>query len=183
MTAVITNWDQTHAQTRLRARRKLRLIIWLLVLAITSSIIIDHLRTHGDDWLRFNGHRVQFVKAVDGQSIAITDNPDGDVTIVALRGIRSAGPEWDSKSADKLEALLAGTTITLSLKSTDPRDPTDRLVADVFTQEHLLVSAELAGEGLTLADRNSDSDFSSPIKQAQAKARKRHLGLWANSRD
>jgi endonuclease YncB( thermonuclease family) len=177
----LQKWDEQTAASSLKKRRYWRIAGIVLVAALVASIAADHLRPqnrHGDDWLRFDGHRVPFVKAVDGQSIAITDDPADEVTVVSLRGIKSAGPSWDQKSAEALDALLAGKGITLHLKPTTPRDEQGRLLADVFLDRDLL-SARLVEEGLVLTDRTGDSDFISEIRQAQAKAKRRRAGLWA----
>jgi hypothetical protein len=180
----VTNWDETTAAARLRTRRRWRLASYSVAGLLLLSIIADHLRAqnHGDDWLRFDGHQLQFVKAIDGQSIAIRDQNTEDVTIITLQGIRSAGREWDAKSVDRLDTLLTGKTLTLHLKPTDPRDPQGRLRADVFTEDHQLIAADLVSQGLALPDRQSKSDFLTSITQKETQAKKHRLGLWFDSR-
>jgi endonuclease YncB( thermonuclease family) len=174
----VQKWDEQAAASSLKKRRFWRIAGVTFGLIVVASIVADHLRHPGDDWLRFDGHRVQFVRAVDGQSIAITDDPTNEVTIVTLRGIKSAGPIWDQKSAEALDALLAGKTVTVHLKPTNPRDARGRVLADVFLDRDLL-SARLAEEGLVLTDRTGDSDFITEIRQAQTKAKRHHARLWA----
>jgi endonuclease YncB( thermonuclease family) len=181
----VSKWDETAAAASLRSRQVWRIIAYLFLGATLISMIADHFRPlnrSGDDWRRFDGHQVQFVKAIDGQSLAVREENSDDLTIVALQGIRSSGAEWDQKSIDRLDALLEGKKLTLHLKPNDPRDSNGRLRADVFLDDHTLLSSELAAEGLALADRTSDCDFISAIGQSQAKAKKRHLGFWAQSR-
>jgi endonuclease YncB( thermonuclease family) len=180
----MSKWDETTAAARLRTRRRWRLVSYSIAGILLLSIVADHLRGQnrgGDDWLRFDGHPVQFVKAIDGQSIAVRDENTEDVTTVALQGIRSAGAEWDAKSTDQLDALLTGKNLILHLKPTDPRDPQGRLRADVFTEDHQLIAAELVGEGLALPDRASRSDFLTSITQKETQAKKHRLGLWSHS--
>jgi endonuclease YncB( thermonuclease family) len=185
MSTATTKWNETVAAYELRKRRRWRILAYAITGILLLSIIADHLRAqnrHGDDWLRFDGQQVQFVKSVGGQSIAVRDENTEDMTIIALQGIRSAGADWDRISAERLDSLLTGKKVTLHLKPTDPRDQQSRLRADVFLDDRTLVSSELAGEGLVLADRASGCDFISAIDQAQARAKHHHLGLWADAR-
>ena len=178
----MSNWDETTAAARLRTHQRWRLAGYSIAGVLLLSIIADHLRGQnrgGDDWLRFDGHQVQFVKAIDGESIAVQDQNTEDVTIVALQGIRSAGPAWDARSVDRLDELLTGKNVVLHLKPTDLRNNQGRLRADVFTEDHQLVAAELVAEGLALPDRASRSDFLSSITQKETQAKKHRLGLWA----
>jgi endonuclease YncB( thermonuclease family) len=179
---IVQKWDQATAASRLKKVRRRRITGIVLVTIVAASIIADHLRAqnrHGDDWLRFDGHPVQFVKAVSGQSIAVRDDATDDMTIVLLKGIRSAGAEWDDKSVDRLDAVLTGKNVTLHLKPTDPRDNQGRLAADVFVDGRELVSADLVAEGLARIDRTSKSDFLTTIGQKETQAKKHRLGLWS----
>ena len=162
MASSISKWDETTAASEFRKRRRWRFAIYSLATLFVFSIIADHLRAqnrHGDDWLRFDGHAVQFVNAIDGQSFAVRDGNSDDLTIIALQGVRSAGSEWDRKSADYLDARLAGKNLILHLQPTDPHDAQNRLKADAFLDDHQLLAADLVAEGLAIPDRATKSDF------------------------
>jgi endonuclease YncB( thermonuclease family) len=73
---------------------------------------------------------------------------------------------------------LAGKEITLDLGPTQTRDDRGRLLADALMEDGKPVSAELAAEGLALADRRSGSVFLAAIERAQSAARKRRVGMW-----
>jgi endonuclease YncB( thermonuclease family) len=181
MGASPVKWDAATAASRLRRRRRWRFAgVILAGLALLISLV-DHLRAQnrsGDDWLRFDGQQVQFVGAIDGQDIAIRDGSSDDVTVVRVLGIRSFNARWDGVSARRIASLLVGRKLTLHLQSTQTRDAVGRLVADVFVDDRLPLGAQLAGEGLVLADRRSPDAFRSAIVKSEIQARRKGIGLW-----
>jgi endonuclease YncB( thermonuclease family) len=174
-------WDAATAASRLRRRRRWHAAALILTGFILLSSLVDHLRAQnrsGDDWLRFDGHQVQFVGAIDGQNIAIRDEPSDDVTVVKVLGIKSFNAQWDGASAGRIASLLLGRKLTLHLQSTQTRDGAGRLLADVFVDDRQLLGAQLAGEGLVLADRRTGDAFRGEIARFESQARRKGIGLW-----
>jgi endonuclease YncB( thermonuclease family) len=181
MGASRVKWDAATAASRLRHRRRWHAVAFLLTGFILLSSLVDHLRAQnrsGDDWLRFDGRQAQFVGAVDGQDIAIRDESSDDVTVARVMGIKSSGAQWDRASAGRIASLLAGRKLTLHLQSTQTRDGEGRLLADVFGDDRQLLSAQLAGEGLVLADRRTPDAFRAAIAKSEIQARRKGIGLW-----
>jgi len=174
-------WDATTAASRLRRRRRWRFAVVILTGFGLLTSLVDHLRAQnrsGDDWLRFDGHQVQFVGTIDGQDIAVRDASSDDVTVVSVMGIKSFNAQWDRASARRIASLLAGRKLTLHLQSTQTRDGDGRLLADVFGDDRQLLGAQLAGEGLVLADRRTPDAFRSAIAKSEIQARRKGIGLW-----
>ncbi len=176
----VTKWDEGTAATALRRRRKWRIAGIVLISALLLSSVADHLRAQnrgGDDWMRFDGRRVQFVRAVDGVSIAVLDRGD-EMTVVRILGIRSANADWDERAMSRMDALLAGQTLSIHLEATQTRDENGRLLADVFTDSNQLLAAELAAEGLVRGDWTEHCTFYADITRAQSTAHKKRVGFW-----
>ena len=179
----VAKWDAAMAASRLRNRRRIHLI-WrgTLVLILLLSLI-DHLwgrENFGDDWSRFDAKSAQFAGAIDGQTIAIRDE-HGQIIAVRLLGVASFNDEWDHRSAQRLNELLKGQTLTLLLEPTQTRDSDGRLLAYVFTEDSEAISPQLVGEGLAIDDRRIPFAFHADVDQAESLAHRRHLGLWATA--
>ncbi|MGD0461066.1 MAG: thermonuclease family protein [Tepidisphaeraceae bacterium] len=184
MGVYVAKWDAVTAASRLRNGRRWRLLAWGVVGLILLSSLFDHLRAQnrrGDDWLRFDGHQFAFAGAIDGESIAIREEPGGSVTAVRLLGVASFTTQWDRLSARRLNSLLAGRNLILLLEPTQTRDRQDRLLAFVFTDELQPLSPQLVGEGLALDDRRMPFAFHGAVDQAESQARRKRLGLWATA--
>ena len=148
---------------------------------ILLSILGDHLRAKnwlGDDWARFDGREVRFVRVIDGESIAVCEGSSEDAVTVKLMGIRPFSGPLDKGLVERFDLELAGKAITLHLGPTRTRDENGRLVADAMTGDGKPVGAELVAEGLSLADRRSGSAFIAAIERAQTVARKKDVGMW-----
>jgi len=174
-------WDAATANSRLRLRQRWRFAAVILTAFALLASLVDHLRAQnrsGDDWLRFDGRQVQFVGATDGQDIAIRDESSDDVTVVKVLGIKSFNSQWDRASAGRTASLLLGRKLTLHLQSTQTRDGAGRLLADVFVDDRQLLGAQLAGEGLVLADRRTPDAFRGAIAKSEIQARHKGIGLW-----
>jgi hypothetical protein len=174
-------WDAATAASRLRRRRRWRFAAVILTGFALLTSLVDHLRAQnrsGDDWLRFDGHQVQFVGAIGGQDIAIRDESSDGVTVVKVLGIRSFNAQWDGASVRRMAWLLIGRKITLHLPPTQTRDWEGRLLADVFVDDRQLLGAQLAGEGLVLADRRTPDAFRGAIAKSESQARRKGIGLW-----
>lgn len=180
MPSSITKWNESHLAARLRRRRRWRLTASILLTAILLSAVADHLRAQnrtGDDWLHFDGHSVQYLRATAPDSIAVQDASD-QITIVHILGIRSATPDWDARAQARLDSLLTARTITIHLEPTQTRDPAGDLLADVFTDTNQLLAAQLVAEGLMRPDPLSRCTFYADILRSQSQARKKRLGIW-----
>jgi endonuclease YncB( thermonuclease family) len=180
----IAKWDAATSASRLRKRRRWRILAFVFVCLVLLSSLADHLRAQnrrGDDWLRFDGHPFVFAGVIDGESIAIREENSSDVTPVRLLGVASFSAEWDRLSARRLNSLLVSKELTLLLEPTQTRDSQDRLLAYVFTNESQPLSPELVGEGLALDDRRMPFAFHGAVDQAESLARRKHLGLWAKA--
>ena len=174
-------WDAATVARRLRSHRRWHAVAVILAVILLLSSVADHLRATnrgGDDWVRFDGRRVQFVGVAGGQDIAIREESSDDVTVIRLLGIKSFDARWDSVSSERIASLLAGRKLTLHLPSTRTRDADGRLLADVLVDDRQLLGAELAGEGVVLADRRSPDAFRGAIIRSEAQAKHKGIGLW-----
>jgi endonuclease YncB( thermonuclease family) len=180
MPGSVTKWNEGTAARALRSRRKWRIAGIVLICVLLLSSVVDHLRAQnrgGDDWMRFDGRKVPFIRAVDGESIAIDDGGE-DVTIVRILGIRSANADWDERARSRMDAFLAGQIVSIHLEPTQTRDENGRLLADVFTESNQLLGAQLAAEGLVRGDWTAHCTFYADITRAQSLAHKKRVGFW-----
>jgi endonuclease YncB( thermonuclease family) len=178
----VTKWDAATAANRLRRIRWWRAIRIVAVGLLLLSIALDHLRAanrSGDDWFRFDGKQVAFVRSVDGQCIEVRDAGSDQITPVRIMGIVSLDGHWDAAARIRLQTLLRGHALTIHLEPTQTRDDQGRLLASVFMDDGQDVAAELAKEGLARADRRARFAFHGAIEEAQHDARKKHAGLWS----
>jgi endonuclease YncB( thermonuclease family) len=180
MGVYIAKWDAATSVSRLRNRRR-----WRLVFAVVCGLVVisgfgDHFRSQnrrGDDWIRFDGRQVAFVGAMDGESISVRDER-GDVIPVRLLGVASFSADWDQRSMRWLNSMLGGRKLTLVLEPTQTRDSRDRLLAYVFSEDSRPIGPELVGAGLALDDRRVSFAFHGAVDQAESLARRKHLGFW-----
>jgi hypothetical protein len=177
----VVKWDAETAANRLRRRSRWRLAGAVAIGFFLFSILGDHLRAKnslGDDWARFDGRQVRFVRVIDGESVAVCEESSEDIVTVKLLGTRPFDAPLDKGLVERVDSELAGKEITLDLGPTQTRDDRGRLLADALMEDGKPVSAELAAEGLALADRRSGSVFLAAIERAQSAARKRRVGMW-----
>ncbi|HEX4055191.1 MAG TPA: thermonuclease family protein [Tepidisphaeraceae bacterium] len=184
MSGSISKWDAATVASRLRNRRRWRITFWIALGLILLSSLSDHLWPHHqyeDDWMRFDGRQVSFAGAINGETIGIDEIARGEITRVRLLGVASFNDQWDRRSAQRLDALLAGRKLTLLLEPTQTRDHDGRLLAYVFTEDSEAISPQLVGEGLAIDDRRMPFAFHGSVDQAESVARRKHLGLWATA--
>jgi hypothetical protein len=178
----IVRWDAEVAEIRLRTRRRWRAAAGMAIGLILVSIIGDHLRaknSFANDWARFDGREVQFVRVIDGESILVREGISDDLVTVKLLGIKSFGGPLEKGLADGADSQLAGQTIVLHLGPTRSRDESGRLLADGLLEDGDPVSARMVLMGVALADRSSSSAFLGAVERAQTQARRRGVGMWA----
>jgi endonuclease YncB( thermonuclease family) len=178
----IIKWDAETAANRLRIRSRWRIAGAIAIGIFLLSILGDHLRAKNsftDDWAQFDGRQVRFVRVIDGESIAVSEESSEDIISVKLLGIRPFDSPLDKGLVERVDSELAGKEMTLHLGPTQTRDDRGRLLADALTEDGKPVCAELVVEGLSLADRHSNSAFLAAIERAQTQARKRKAGMWA----
>jgi len=179
----IEKWDAATAAYSLRNRRRLRIAAIVIAGILVLSVLGDHLRGQnpfGDDWNSFDGRKFQVVEVIDGQSITVRSPLSEEVNTLRLPGIKSFARPWDKNRFDELDAEFAGRIVTLHLGTTKTRDDNGRLLADAVLDDGKSLAAEFAGEGLSLVDRGSSSMFLSSIERAEAQARRKGLGMWAD---
>jgi hypothetical protein len=182
MSVSIDKWDAEIAAKRLRNRRRLRLAGIIIIGVVLLSILGDHLRaknSSSDDWARFDGRQVRFIRLVDGESIDVCEETSRDIVTVKLLGIKPFRAPLNVSLANGVDSELAGKEITLHLGQTQTRDDRGRLMADALLEDGKPVSGELAAQGLALVDRGSTSAFIAAVERAQSQARKRKIGMWA----
>jgi hypothetical protein len=179
MSVAIEKWSAATASARLRQRRMWRSVFLAFVFLIAATIIGDHLRARQlflDDWDRYDGRSFRLINLIDCRSIVVADK---NQIIVTLGGIK---PFSDPLPPGLLAAAsrgLIGTNIILHLQDTRTRDENYRLFADAILPDGQPLSARFAEEGICLADRKSSSAFLPAIERAEAAARRKGVGMWA----
>ncbi len=114
---------------------------------------------------------------------------DGDTIVVYLDGseykvryILIDTPERDEplyNEATKLNQLLIGRQTIYLVKDESETDRYDRLLRYIYTQDGLLVNAELVRQGMArVAVFPPDTRLLKEIRSAEAEAKEREIGIW-----
>ncbi|MDB5297161.1 MAG: Thermonuclease [Phycisphaerales bacterium] len=205
--------DESEVEAFLRRRaRGRRVLLFTLAVLLTTVVLGNAWQQYrgGDDWARFD-RRFFVVQAVmSGDRLAV-ESADGTVTqVVRLLGIDAPALADADRSTPAAHGALdayraareaaQSRRVMLSLpplaaRATDgavlayvhpdavsgpggdgPAD--DRLVGTVPT-----LNEQLAAAGWAYADRRSPHPMHKQFEQAEAEARKKKRGLWADVRD
>ncbi len=114
---------------------------------------------------------------------------DGDTIVVYLDGaehrvryILIDTPERDEplyNEATKLNQLLIGRQTIYLVKDVSETDRYDRLLRYIYTQDGLLVNAEIVRQGMArVAVFPPDTRMLKKIRSAEAEAKEREIGIW-----
>lgn len=131
-----------------------------------------------------NGEMVQFVRAVDGDSIVVT-NEAGEKVSVRLLGIKAFSPEGKDAAAtagrvaaQALETKLKEKPVRISLHST-PKDKHGRAIAELYVGADN-IGLQLVEEGVVLTYTVYPFPLLTRYLEEQEGARAAQKGLWAN---
>ncbi len=178
------SWGPGRAEIILRRRKWMVGAVWLGVILLMGSMLLDHVRASNrfrDDWSAFDGRRVEFVSAPSSEVINVRIDKNSAPVPVRLMGVASFNSSWDAKVIEVLNASLKGQWLTLRLEQTQTRDGEGRLMAFVFMEDDQPVAADLARRGMVLADRRVAYHFHGTVEQAEGEAHRRRNGLWATA--
>jgi endonuclease YncB( thermonuclease family) len=126
-----------------------------------------------DDWSRYDHRTLRVTGVIGGDSLRIqpaSGKPD-TVKLPDIDGLDSA-KIW-------LSANAVGRDVTLLLQLPQTRDASGQLRTFVFLDGQNL-SVELVKAGLAYADRREKTEMDGLIDAAEAEARKKKRGVWAN---
>lgn len=177
---------------RLRMGRRITPAAVLAVAALAALVAIDRGgllgKTRGDDLSRYDGKEFTVVHDVDGDTFGI-DAPDRSAarTTIRLWGVDTPetkkpytpvqhfGPE----ASESTRSLTSGRKVRLQLLPGHTRDKYERLLAYVFLPDGRMLNRVLVETGYAYADPRYDHPFKSEFMSLMNRARRDHLGLWA----
>jgi endonuclease YncB( thermonuclease family) len=166
-------------QRYLRTRRIRRWIALMVFTLIAVSVALTYAGTFGrcgDDWAKYDRQTFRVTRVTSGDLIQISV-ANGSLETVRLLGVASptaGAQQW-------LSDRIAGRDVTLLLQSPQTRDASGSLLAFVFIG-HADLSVDLTAAGLIFADRRERTVMDGLIDPAEATARKKKLGVWADLR-
>ncbi len=120
----------------------------------------------------------QVVRVVDGDTIVVSQaGTEYRVRYILIDTPEQGEPFYNE--ATKLNQLLIGGQTVYLLKDVSETDPYDRLLRYVYTQDGLLVNAEIVRQGMARVVRfPPDTRLEEEIRAAEAEARERKIGIW-----
>ena len=183
-----------------RGRRNWKRIVGtaalLLIVAFALSRLPKSQTGHGGgvggaaDWATFDKQVLRVDRVVDGDTVRVL-TPAGESESVRLIGVdapemrpREGGPpaHYAERATDWLRNRLDGERVTLRLPETRTRDRYGRLLAYVYLDDSEDVGESLVAGGYAYADRRFAHDLRRHYERAEAAARGKKRGLWANVR-
>jgi len=108
------------SDSRLKARRRLRALVVIVVALIVAVVIADRAGAfgyRGDDYARFDRARVNASNIISGDTFLAAS-----IGEVHLLGADASAKHWSVESKRYLEARLRDRSITLKLDGTQTRD-------------------------------------------------------------
>ena len=188
------------AVVALRRRRLVRRGLFVAAAALLLVSVIDHLGLFaraplvgaaglrpyaGNDWARFDGASFAVAGAADDGTLELIPAGGGEAVRVVARGVYL--PRGDEGGAAACRAYvaeaLAGRRILLRLDPVEPRDArTGRVSAYLYAGDEEMLNVSIVRAGHAYADRRTRHPFEAQVGDAEARARKKELGLWADGR-
>ena len=178
-----------------RGRRRWRWASLALLLLLVGTILVSHWRgpevVVGSDWDEFDKKPFPVDRVVDGDTVRI-DVGGGRSESVRLVGIDApevhggpgGGPaHYGAEARDYLKKRLDGQSVVVRLQETVSRDKYGRLLAYLYLGDREDVNLTLVRTGHAYADRRFRHALESQFTQAEAEARKKKAGLWADVKD
>ncbi|MEM8873534.1 MAG: thermonuclease family protein [Planctomycetota bacterium] len=169
-----------------RRHRRLRLMKLCVVALLVGGLVLSFWLGRGgtvyDDVARFDGHWFPVDRVVDGDTLRVLDG--GESVSVRLLGIDTPEPgaPGGDQATDAVKRVL-GDRVLLDVHGPRTRDKYGRLLAYVYLSESEMLNRLLINEGLAYAYRPKAHAFSRDFGTAEARARKKQLGLWATITD
>ena len=117
-------------------------------------------------------------RVVDGDTIVvIQDGKEHRVRYLLIDTPERGEPLYNE--ATKLNQLLIGGQTVFLVKDVSETDRYDRLLRYVYTEDGLLVNAEIVRQGMArIAVIQPDTRLQKEIRAAESEARKGKLGIW-----
>ena len=176
-----------------RGRRRWRWASLALLLILVGTMLVSHWRgpevVIGSDWDMYDKRPFPVERVVDGDTVRL-DVGRGRTESVRLIGIDAPeihGPDgpahYGPESAAYLTKRLAGQRVVVRLQETASRDKYGRLLAYLYLGDREDVNLTLVRTGNAYADRRFGHALQGQFTQAEAEARKKKLGLWADVKD
>jgi len=169
------------SDSRLKARRRLRVMVAIVVALIVAVVIADRAGAfgyRGDDYARFDRARVNASNIISGDTFLAAS-----IGEVHLLGADASAKHWSVESKRYLEARLRDRSITLKLDGTQTRDEQGRLLAYVYITDNDCLNVDIVRDAQAFADRRIKHTLKSAIELAENEARKKKRGLWRDLTD
>lgn len=153
--------------------------MWSLVIALALLAAVDHtgaFGSHGDDWAAFDRQQVVVSAMYDFRTFVVRTG-DGRQETIVLLGVAPAEGQWADEAAALAARRALGKVVTLRLEPTQTRDANHRLLAYMYLSNEESLNLDLISQGLANAD-SSQHTLRPQFNQAEADARRKHLGMW-----
>lgn len=181
---------------RRRMRQAVRKFFFLagVAAAVAGLVLADRAGFFGvapeNDWDKYQGGRFRVGRIIDGDTLDV-DCPDGRFGRTRIRLLGVDTPEtvkpntpvehFGPQASQFTKSAAMGRTVTLRLDRVRTRDIYNRLLAYVILPDGTNLNKRLIAMGYGYADPRFDHPLKREFKQAQAKAMKGRMGLWAQA--
>ena len=131
-----------------------------------------------DSGIPADAQEAEVVRVVDGDTIVVSqDGSEYRVRYILIDTPEQGEPFYNE--ATKLNQLLIGRQTVYLLKDVSETDRYGRLLRYVYTQDGLLVNAEIVRHGMArMAVFPPDTQLEKEIRAAEAEAREHKIGIW-----
>ncbi len=172
---------------RLGQRRRLRLALFVTGLALGLSVLMTHWGEGGggDDWARFDRHRVTLVSVSLNGLVSVQAVDEPGETRVRLLGMDMprAGTAQAADASRELASRALGREFTLRLEPLQTRSSDNCLLAYLFLSDSDNLNLGMVRDGCAYADRRSPHSLQVQFEQAESDARKKGRGIWKSPGD
>ncbi|MEM6314150.1 MAG: thermonuclease family protein [Planctomycetota bacterium] len=168
-----------------RHRRWRRVRAWgsvVVVVLVIAALWFGRVGTVRDDVARFDGKWFAIDRVIDGDTLRVMAG--GESVPVRLLGIDTPEPNAPGGDAatEAARSAVAG-KVLLQIDGPRTRDRYGRLLAYVYLSDTEMLNRQLVAEGLAFAYRPKPHPFARDFESAEARARRKQLGLWAHITD
>jgi len=174
-------------EARLKQRRRLRLALFTIAAALALSVLLTHWGQggDGDDWARFDRHRVTVVSVSLNGSVSVQMlNEPGEVRVRLLgMDMPRAGTPQAADSSRELASRALGREFTLRLEPLQTRSDDNSVLAYLFLSDSDNVNLGMVRDGFAYADRRLAHSLQVQFEQAESDARKKGRGMWKSPTD
>jgi len=156
------------------------LAVGAIALLLIASVVVDHVRSFGDDWAKYDGKSVRLISAESVDTICVQPIDGDSILRVRLLGVKPLAGNGQA-TAQRLMQRWGGRVLRLKLDVPQTRDEQQRLLAYVFAGPSELINVQLVLDGDAEPVIIAGDAFNGELQRAAAESRKKSAKLAKKS--